>query len=728
MAGSEELKIIFAAEDRYTATADKVVASMGDISAKAADVGRTGPPAISQLSAAFTRLGPSIGAATALVGTFGRALSTALEFGAQGAVLANIEQSFRQFAERSGQSADDVLSSLQRMSGGMLSETQAMQQYNRAYLLMGKEMAAQFPQMIEVATKASAAGMGEFDYLLNSMVVGLGRLSAPILDNLGVTIDADQAYSAYAKTIGKTAAELSKAEKQQALLNFVMADAAEKYGETGEAAERAGLGIASLRTQITDLRDEAAKLAQSPINDIAGGLSGDLVRLGSGLGIDALAGNARSIAQMEDALANYNRRVEEGASFWEKVTGQAPNLEMMQGEVLGLAQGLDIATLSATDLSTVLALLDSAAPGAAAEFRAMNADAFQTRDALAELHGQSLMTADALVGMGGGALVAHSDLSQLNSAIGATITLVQNLTSAGLNAQGSLAAMSTSLSVSMMKAQAFARGGSQPQLKWFTTGKEMWELPDAYEAYTNAMGSWMEGQGRTLWTEHESSIRGAGGAYKDLTTDMESYYSSWASQAQGILTPTQSFDMGALEEEVYGYQEKWDENARRAMDVVKLGGDSPWAAQMGLDGKADALQYVKDFYNGLKPEDINWDAAMGDYQDKVSGQLGQENLQRLFEEQLISADMGPGSTLIGDQFTASMADAGLNAGTDAAANFTSTFTGVDWATEVGDPVGKWILNGVSSAFDSGTSKFKSSLTTMVLTIIRDYFGAGGELP
>lgn len=55
-----------------------------------------------------------------------------------------------------------------------------------------------------------------------------------ILDNLGITINAQEAQEAYAQSIGKTTSQLTDAEKKQALINKVVADGKKELEAMGE--------------------------------------------------------------------------------------------------------------------------------------------------------------------------------------------------------------------------------------------------------------------------------------------------------------------------------------------------------------------------------------------------------------------------------------------------------------------------------------------------------------
>jgi sugar-specific transcriptional regulator TrmB len=80
--------------------------------------------------------------------------------------------------------------------------------------------------------------------MFNDIVVGIGRASPLILDNLGITVKIGEANEKYAESLGKASKELTVAEKKQALLNAVLDQGAsimERVGEAGQmitAAER----------------------------------------------------------------------------------------------------------------------------------------------------------------------------------------------------------------------------------------------------------------------------------------------------------------------------------------------------------------------------------------------------------------------------------------------------------------------------------------------------------
>ena len=57
---------------------------------------------------------------------------------------------------------------------------------------------------------------------VNDLATGIGRQSRLILDNLGIIVDVDVAYDEFAKTLGKTANELSDGERKTAFMNYAI--------------------------------------------------------------------------------------------------------------------------------------------------------------------------------------------------------------------------------------------------------------------------------------------------------------------------------------------------------------------------------------------------------------------------------------------------------------------------------------------------------------------------
>ena len=237
MAGKQfKLSIVV---DATTASATKGLAGLGK--------------AIGGIATAGAVLGTAVVGGAALAG--GALARLAID----AAPLAGIEDAFTGIAEASGKSSKEMLDALKKGSAGMITQRDLMQKYNLAASLVTDQFANQLPDAMGYLTKV-AAGTGEdMGYMLDSLVRGVGRLSPMILDNLGIQVDLNEAYEAFAPTIGKTVSELTKQEQQTALMNQVMEKLAENTANMPEVAGSAAQGLAALKTKFMDLKDSAGQ-------------------------------------------------------------------------------------------------------------------------------------------------------------------------------------------------------------------------------------------------------------------------------------------------------------------------------------------------------------------------------------------------------------------------------------------------------------------------------------
>lgn len=130
-----------------------------------------------------------------------------------GAKAKVVRRSFNQLAEE----PDKMLTAMKEAVAGTISEMELMQQYNSAALL-GLPL-ERFDEMLMIARSASQATGQSMDFMLNSIVVALGRGSKLMLDNLGILFDGTRANEEYAESIGKTASQLDDEERKLAFIN-----------------------------------------------------------------------------------------------------------------------------------------------------------------------------------------------------------------------------------------------------------------------------------------------------------------------------------------------------------------------------------------------------------------------------------------------------------------------------------------------------------------------------
>ena len=160
--------------------------------------------------------------AAAAIGSAAGAVKLLSDAAQEGAAFQRMEEASGSLADSLGADMDTIMEALRGASQGMVSDFDLMQAASRAMMLGVSADAGQLSQLMEVAAiRGRAMGLSTTQ-AFNDIVTGIGRASPLILDNLGIVVDAEARYEAYADSIGKTSEELSKAEKTQALLNGVL--------------------------------------------------------------------------------------------------------------------------------------------------------------------------------------------------------------------------------------------------------------------------------------------------------------------------------------------------------------------------------------------------------------------------------------------------------------------------------------------------------------------------
>jgi len=169
-----------------------------------------------------------------------------------------LRTSFENLATSAGQNADEILKSMREASHGMVSDAGLMESYNNAMLLVGESMADKFPALLQIAQASAAATGQDVGFLLDSLVKGIGRGSPMILDNLGLTVDLAAANEEYAKSLGITVEQLTEAQKQEALLNAVVAAGGEFVKRLGNNTSGTATTMAQLKTTFENLKTNLA--------------------------------------------------------------------------------------------------------------------------------------------------------------------------------------------------------------------------------------------------------------------------------------------------------------------------------------------------------------------------------------------------------------------------------------------------------------------------------------
>jgi len=157
-------------------------------------------------------------------------LRTSIELSAK---FEGIERGFNNLAKSTGFTAQ-AFDKFKQATDGTIGSVELMTQANNAMLLGITDSEDQMAEMFDIAQRLAQALGQDTRFGIESLVTGMGRQSKLMLDNLGIMIDVEKANKDYAKTLRKSASDLTDQEKKQAFVNATMESARGLVEDLGE--------------------------------------------------------------------------------------------------------------------------------------------------------------------------------------------------------------------------------------------------------------------------------------------------------------------------------------------------------------------------------------------------------------------------------------------------------------------------------------------------------------
>lgn len=191
--------------------------------------------------------------------------STTIELAGLGGEALGVEQAFAGLVAKGGEVAEVMLTKVSAALNHTVAEVTLMKNINVALQLGLPGTADQMAELADVAQRLGrAVGRGP-TAAFQDLVTGIGRQSRLILDNLGIIVDTEKAYDTFAKTLNKSVADLSDAEKKQAFFNATLSKGKEAVTAMGDEQLTATDNIATVTAAWSDMKAEIGKvIATSP--------------------------------------------------------------------------------------------------------------------------------------------------------------------------------------------------------------------------------------------------------------------------------------------------------------------------------------------------------------------------------------------------------------------------------------------------------------------------------
>lgn len=303
--------------------------------------------------------GPALAAAAAVAGVGAAAALAFKELAEHGSEIERIQESYRRLVGAQGESSDAMIAKSREASKGLISDFELMSAANKAVMFGLPITADAMGKLAATAVTLGQAMRREPTAALNDLIIGIGRGSARILDNIGIMVKAEEAYKRYAEAHGTTAESLSEDEQRLAIYSVALEQATKRVSDLGGVQITFADSLKQAGTTVTNLTDELSLMvATSPgVKELGTSLS-ESVRDFAGE-IRTHQDEIRSfLAVVADlvALARYPIKIE--LAVVGKVAGTAANvaawgtqalpdwIKALTGESLAQAQLQERAALS----------------------------------------------------------------------------------------------------------------------------------------------------------------------------------------------------------------------------------------------------------------------------------------------------------------------------------------------------------------------------------------------
>jgi len=341
-----------------------------------------------------------------------KATQTAMEWGEEAAKLHDVERAFENMAESAGVDGVALLEKMKKATGETVSELQLMQQANTAMLL--DLPVDRFDEILSIARSAALSTGQEMDYMLQSIVTGLGRQSKLFLDNLGILVDVEKAQDDYARSVGVSARDLTEMERKQVFVNAALEAGRLNIEKLGGLVGSETDPFRRLHVEVEELKTAIGEEFLGALSSATGGVNEFVDQLTVTLGDEGFAGVLESLDA--EKLAPLF-----GAGAGSKIGGVFGTAGRAIGALLGagIAWGVEPGIEKALREGAVRESTDRIAK----EFQIRSKDLIEgSRDLMAQLTrwGQMAVPKDVLAPLA-------RDLSAFNSNLGEATSTFSNL-------------------------------------------------------------------------------------------------------------------------------------------------------------------------------------------------------------------------------------------------------------------------------------------------------------
>jgi len=263
---------------RVAVNSDRLSESLARTSIGAAQADRNikgAAQASSNATKNFSKMSQGMGGLVSVYATLAAqvfALSAAYQFLLRAADFRILLEGQKALTQATGTGYASITKSIQAATGAQLSYTQAAQ---AAAIGTASGLGAGMLQDIAKYSATISAVLGrDLEDTFNRLVRGITKAEPELLDELGIVLRLADASSEYARTLGKTASELTAYERTQGVALFTLRQAEEKYGDLGDATVNTQNEIRKLGVAFSEVANTILPVVSSIAEGIAKAISG----------------------------------------------------------------------------------------------------------------------------------------------------------------------------------------------------------------------------------------------------------------------------------------------------------------------------------------------------------------------------------------------------------------------------------------------------------------------
>lgn len=195
-------------------------------------------------------------------------LEAVWEFGKEGAENERIADSFAETADSVNVSAAEMSSALDRAAKGTVDDEIYMQTATRNMALGVATTIQDNVAIMEMARASTRKFGGDTESAFEGISTAIGNLQTRQLKQYGILIDQKQVNEDYAKTLGKTADQLTEAEQREALRNEVLRQSKDLVGTVGDAALNSAEKFKQFETKVGNAVDGLKEFGATVIGSV----------------------------------------------------------------------------------------------------------------------------------------------------------------------------------------------------------------------------------------------------------------------------------------------------------------------------------------------------------------------------------------------------------------------------------------------------------------------------